>query len=636
MLALFRRFLNTWAARGFFLILVAAFGVWGVGDVIRNLGAGSTAVATVAGQRIEMPQVQEAYQQQMNQLSRMLAGRMQPTDEMRRMAAQQAVDQLITEAAIDEELRRLGLVVPDEAVRQAVYAIPGFHGQDGKFSPQLFHQLLQQNSMTENRFVAMMRGDLAQREVLEAVAAGGGAPGDLVRRLFEYREEKRQASMVSFPFAAAPAPPAPTDAALHRWYDNHPDLYSAPEYRRIRAVILTPALVAKDIPVSDADIQAYYDAHKADYVTAEKRSAEVLVAQGQAAAQKLAEQWKAGADWKTMQDAAKSAGASSAELDAATASDFPSPGLANAVFAAAPGTVTGPVQTESGWDVLLVPKIVPGSSRTLDQVRAEIRNHLAADRAGDLIYDRANKLQDLLGAGTTLDSLPGDLGLAAVTGTLDAQGNTPQGQPAPIPGPPDVKAAVITAAFQLKKGDPPTLSEVPGQQGSVSSYYAVSVEDVIPPARKPYDAVQNEVRADWVADAEQHAQNAAATQLYVAAKSGGSLRTAATAEGLKVTETPPVARGGSTPGVPPQLAQIMFGLKQGEATMVQTADGFVVAVLDTIEVPDPKSDPAGYSQTRDALNRQMGGDITETFTTALRARAHPRINQSLLDTVAAQ
>ena len=635
MLALMRRFLSTWIARLFFLVLVAAFGVWGVGDVVRNLGT-STAVATVAGQRIELPAVQQAFQQQMTQLTQMLGGRMQPTDDMRRSAAQQALDQLITEAALAAEQRRLGLVVPDIALRQAIFAMPGFHGPDGKFNRANFEQVLRNNNLTEDRFLALMRADLGQRELMEAVGAGAIAPDVLVHRLFDTRAEKRVAAMVELPFAAAPAPPPPTDAALHRWYDNHPDLYSAPEYRRIKAVILAPETVAKEVPVSDQDIASYYDAHKAEYVTAEKRSAQVLVAPGQAAAQKLAEQWKAGADWAVMQEAAKAAGASSAELDAASPGDFPVPDLAKAVFDASPDAVAGPVQTTAGWDVLKVPKVVPGSSRTLDDVRAEIRARLAADRAADLIYERANKLQDLLGAGTSLDALPSDLGVAAVTGTLDAQGITPQGQTAPIPGAPDLRSALIAAAFQLKPGDPPTLTEVPAQAGSVSSYYAVAVENVTPPARKPFDQVQDAVHADWLRDAERHAQDEAATRLYTAVKSGGSLQDAAMAAGLPVQQTPPISRLAAAPGVPSQLVAPLFGLKRGEPTMVETADGFVVAVLTAIEVPDPATDPVGYGQARDALNRAMVGDVTTSFALALRDRAHPRVNQQLLDTVSAQ
>ena len=37
MLAVFRNFLNTWAAKAFFLFLVASFALWGVADVLREI-----------------------------------------------------------------------------------------------------------------------------------------------------------------------------------------------------------------------------------------------------------------------------------------------------------------------------------------------------------------------------------------------------------------------------------------------------------------------------------------------------------------------------------------------------------------------------------------------------------------------
>ena len=36
MISSLRGYLNTWAVRGLFLVLVAAFATWGVGDVIRD------------------------------------------------------------------------------------------------------------------------------------------------------------------------------------------------------------------------------------------------------------------------------------------------------------------------------------------------------------------------------------------------------------------------------------------------------------------------------------------------------------------------------------------------------------------------------------------------------------------------
>ena len=59
MIASFRRYLDTWVVRGFFLIMVLAFVVWGVGDVVRMVGT-STWVAKVGGQTIEGAQLQDS------------------------------------------------------------------------------------------------------------------------------------------------------------------------------------------------------------------------------------------------------------------------------------------------------------------------------------------------------------------------------------------------------------------------------------------------------------------------------------------------------------------------------------------------------------------------------------------------
>ena len=221
MITVFRRMLDTWVARGFFLIMVLSFVSWGVGDVIRLIGT-STWVAKVGGQTIEGAQLQEAYQREMSQATRDLPSGQEPSQEMRSGVAREALQRLIGQAALNQELQRLRIVTPDAAVRQSVFAMPAFHGPNGQFDRQTFEAVLRNNGLTEARFLDMMRGELAQRQLLGAVSAGATTPEALLRPLFQGRFEKRSADMVEFPLAAAPEPPAPTEADLQRWYDNHP------------------------------------------------------------------------------------------------------------------------------------------------------------------------------------------------------------------------------------------------------------------------------------------------------------------------------------------------------------------------------------------------------------------------------
>jgi len=631
MISLFRRYLETWVARAFFLLMVVAFVIWGVGDVVRLVGT-DTWVAKVGGETIEVPQAQQAFQREMGDLTRRLPAGTDVTAEMRREVASAAVQGLIAQAAVAQEERWLGIVVPDVALRQAVFAIPQFHGPSGQFDRATFEATLRNNNLTEPGFLEMVRGNLAEQQLMASIAAGAAPPAVLVDQVFAYQFEKRSADIVELPFSAAAAPPAPSEAVLQRWYDNHPDLYSSPEYRRIKAVVLSPETLAKEIPITDAELRAAYDARKAQYVKPERRSVQVIQAPDQTKAQALTAQWRGGADWAAMQAAATAAGGSAIALDNVLESGLPTPELGRAVFAAVPDVVSDPAQGLAGWQILKVTNVSPGSSQSFDQAKDELRQQVLADKAADVIYDRANKVDNILASGSGLDEMPSDLGLVGVSGTMDAEGNTMDGKPAPIPGGDAVRQALIAAAFQAHKGDPPRLTEVPLKPRG-SAYYALTVETVIPPAPKPFAQVKDTVIADWTHDAERHTQNVAATALLTAVKGGQTLAAAAAAAGLTVTRTPLSGREQAASGMPPELLRTLFDLKPGEPTMVEQSDGFVVAVPGQIEAADPKSDPADYDQVRSVLARSLGQDVNEIFVQALRDRAQPRINQQNLDSI---
>ena len=625
MLSAFRAFLNTWVARVFFFVLVASFALWGIGDVVRNAGH-ETALATIGDRKIEPAEFQETFRRELAQVNRMMGNKSEPTSEVRKAVAEQSLSRMITQAAIADEVHRLGIVVPDAALRQAVFDIPTFRGKAGAFDRGVFEAVMRNNNLTEARFLELMRSDLAQRQLMETVQAGVAAPETLLSQIYAFQHETRVGDIVELPFTTAPAPPAPTADDLQRQYENNPVAYSAPAYRRIKLVVLSPQTLARGIEVTPEEVQAYYEAHKSDYATEAKRAAEVIVTQDETAAKNLSAAWQAGADWPAMEKAAQAAGASAVKLDESTRQQFPSPELADAVFAAQPDVATAPVKSAFGWQVIRVTKVEPGESRTLDQVRDEVRQKAAQDRAVDQVYGRANQLDDALSAGTSLDDLPGDLGLAAVTGTLDAQGNTPEGEKAPIPGTDALRKAILETAFKTAPSDTPRMIEGPDQ-----SYYALKLEDVIEPKVKPLAEVEPQVRQDWEQARRRREQEVRAAKLMTASQAGGSLDDAATIAGLRMDKTPQVGRSGAVEGVPPQVQEALFRLKPNEATMVETPEGFAVVRLAEIVNADPAKDPAGAALARQALTQSLDSDVEVIFASALRERTQPKVNRTMLD-----
>jgi peptidyl-prolyl cis-trans isomerase D len=631
MLAGFRKFAGTWPARIFFLVLVAAFGSWGIADVVRNIGAGSNAVATVQGHDISPEEFMQDYTGALRRYTQQLPDPTQIPPQLKQRVALQSVEKLVTQQALADQVAKLGLAVPDGVVRDAVFAMQEFQGPDGKFSRPQMMQLLSTNHLTETRFLDLMRQDIAQNELLQSVGAASAPSKLLTGLVYRYLNEKRSADLLMLPMQGQPLPPAPPDAVLHRFYDNHPDRYTAPEYRHIKAVILSPDTIGRSLDVSDAEMHAYFNAHKSDYVSPEKRAMQVITASSAAVAQTLADKWKAGANWAAMQEAAKAAGATAVDLPVSTREQVPSPELANAAFSAQGDTVVGPIAAAFGSQILRVTDIVFAKNPSFDSLRPVLRDKVAAEKALDLIDARAQKLQDLFAGGAKIDEVPGDLGAAGAEGTLDAKGNTPEGTPAPIPAPADLRQQIIDTAFKTNPKDPIEPAEGPNH-----SWYAVAVDSITKPARLPFDQVRSRVLSDWQAEQVHHTQETEAARLLSLVRAGQSLSSAAWGTGLTVTHTPPLSRGRPQDGLSAEFVQQMFNLKKGEATMAETDKGFVVAQLTDIIEPDAAADQGGMSEAKNGLKRALHDDYLTIYAVALREKAKPQVRMNVVQNLIQQ
>ncbi|MBE7212666.1 MAG: SurA N-terminal domain-containing protein [Gluconacetobacter diazotrophicus] len=627
MLAFLRRlFVGSWLGRILALLIFLSFAAWGVGDFVTGLGRGVSAgnVASVGGRQIGIDEFQRTYQRALAAAARSENA----SDPMalpygeKRQAAGQALQQLMFQALIDQAAHRTGVLVPDAVVRNEILKEKAFAGPDGRFSRAAFDQRLQAAGMGEDQLIRIFREQQAALALIEPLRVGAVAPAGLVRRAFDYGAEQRVLDVAAVPFGAAPA--LPDEATLKRYYDNHKDDFRAPEYRRVRVVVLSPDTVARGTDVSEADERKLYGEMAAKYQVPEHRSVRVLIAPDQAAAATLAARWRAGASWEALQ--ADPSKPTPIALDDTALAGIPSPDLARLVFAAPAGSVQGPDKTDAGWVVLEVSKVTPAANRSFEQARDELHDIIARQRAAAGMSERVQKLQDAI-AGGGLDSIPGDLGAAAAEGTLDAQGNTPDGEPAPLPGSDAVRGAILQRSFATAKGAAPDL-----QPGPENSWIAVAVENVTPAAARSFEQARAKVGEAWQADARRKdAETRAAALLHQADTAGGLARVVPAVSGLRGGIA--VRRGEELDGVPAALVQIAFGTRTGGSTMVQSPDGFVVATVTAARHPTPEEDPRGFARARAALDAATADDVENSYVSALRARAHPDIDAKVLDQV---
>jgi len=634
MITAFRRLAGTWFAKGLFILLVLSFGIWGIEDVVRNFGR-DNAVARVGGQPIELAEAQNAARREGQRIQRELGPRFEPNDAFRNAVARQAVENLIAGRAQTLEARRMGVGASVDAIRAYTFSIPAFQGADGRFNPLILNQFLRQNDLTEADFTRLVVSDLERQQLVGAVRAGARAPEVLTRQLLSFAEEKRVAEVAEFPLLSAPEVPEPTEAQLTRFHENNPAQFSSPEYREAALALLSAEALVPRVTVTDAEVEAGLDAQRERNGAPERRTVEQALVTTKEAADAIRAAWAGGADLATIRTQAEAAGGSALEMGQVTRSEMPVENIASAVFAAPEGGVTEPVQSPFGWHVLKVTAVQPAAEMPIEQLRAQTRQALAMEKAADMTFDEANKLEDALSGGATVEEAAQRFGLTPVRVTVDREGNGRDGRRVELPGGPVARAAVLEAIFASPVGSGPRVADAAG------GFVALDVPSSSPAALRPFASVEPEVRRAWMLDARRRAQEERATALLAAAQGGKDFAEAAREAGVEAIRMGPSLRDpqaanqpAAPGGIPRELLPGLFSAKVGEVTMAATSAGFAVARLAEIVPADVAADAAGLARVKAEVEQSMQDDLEAQFAAALRARSNVTINPAMLEQVA--
>ncbi len=138
------------------------------------------------------------------------------------------------------------------------------------------------------------------------------------------------------------------------------------------------------------------------------------------------------------------------------------------------------------------------------------------DRAMDTVFESANKVEDALAGGASIEDVAQRFGLRLIqVAAIDANGRKPDG--GAVEGLPAAQQVAQTA-FGLQQGAASNLTETPD-----GDYFIARVDAITPATLRPLDTIRGEVIAAW--QAEQRSQ--------LAAKKAGEIE-----ERLKAGSTP--------------------------------------------------------------------------------------------------
>lgn len=586
------------------------------GFSITNFGGGVTTVGRVGDRQITVTDYANALRSEMNAFSAQIG---QPVSFAQAEALgidRQVRQQLVTQAALDNEAARIGLSAGDARVAREITQIPAFQGVNGAFDRDAYRFTLERNNLREAEFESRLRDDLARSILQGAVSGGMAAPAPLTDTLFAYVGERRGFTLLRLTEADLTEPlPEPADTDLRAYYDANLPAFTRPEARRIEYATLLPADIAPGMSVDEAALRRLYDERITEFVQPERRLVERLVMPDQAAAEAAMARIAADASFD---DLVAERGLTLDDIDMGDMSRLDLGAAGEAVFALEEPGVVGPFASPLGPALFRMNGVLAAQEVTFDQAREDLAAELAADAARRAIADRREDIDDLLAGGADIADLVAEQGMTA--GTIDLIPASDD----PIAGYP----AFRKAAADAREGDFAVLVDL--DDGGLA---ALRLEAVLPPAPMPFDEVRDAVAEGWRATETARRLSERATAIKSEVEAGAGLG----AYGI-LDVTPRIARDGFVEGAPPALMEAVFAMEPGQVRVVE-GPGFVGLVrLDTIA--PASADTPEVAPLRGAIAAQaeaaLAQDAFSLFTLALTQEAGIYFDEAALAAVHAQ
>lgn len=621
MLETMRSAAGTWVAKLLLLLLVVSFAIWGISGSMLN-AVGGDKVVTVGGTTVNTTEYRLAHDRQMNVMSQQFGQRLTREQATALGIDNQVLSQLVAGAVLDEQARKLGLGLSKDRLAQLTWDDPTFQNASGQFDRQAFEYILRQIGMRPEDYLKNRAQVAVRQQIVEAVSDGMKAPDTFLRAVALYRGEDRTIDFLTLPNSLVEPIAAPKDDVLTAWFEENKKTYAAPEFRKISYVKLEPEDIMDLGSITDEQVAQDYDKNKSHFTTPETRKIDQLVFANAEAAKAASAAIKGGESFdKIVADQGKTA--ADVTLGTLTKDKIADKAVADAAFALQPNQVSDVVQGAFGPVLLRVSDVTPETTKTLDEVKEQIRKDLALAEANRILLDVHDQYEDARAGGDSMKQAAEKLKLKMVTvDAIDRAGQAPDGKV--INTLPDSRN-LIQAAFEAETGTENQPLNI-GTNGFV--FYEV---DGITPARdRTLDEVREKVVVDWTAAETAKQLSAKAAELEKRLKDGTELDAIAAELKLEKQTKRGLKREADDADFGREGAAKMFAMGQGGVGVIPSPAGDSQILFKVTEVFEPAGVDASTvpADAQKTFASGMSDDLLDQLVAQLQAEFGATVNQT--------
>ena len=528
MLDLLRKKAQSPLIQGTILIIALVFIFWGVGGYRGT----QNSVAQVNDEAITYEEFQRAYESLANQYRQQFGGSI-PKGLLENLDLEgQTLEQLIQRSLLRQGAREMGIIVSDFEVQQAVEKMEAFRSNDA-FNVEQYKNILSSSGMTPTSFEDSMRTDLLSGKVLEYLGRFSKLTPLEINDQFNFDNEEIKIEYVSFRGSDLKDKIETGEDQLKTYFEENKENYKTEPQIKLSFLVF-PFTPAKLPEITDEELETYYRENFSTYSTPEQRQARHILfktseedtvdtlGEQMDQAVKVLELARSGEDFAALakQYSEGPTGPKGGDLGAVTRGRMARP-FEDALFAMAEGEISEIVETEFGYHIIKLDKIIPAQTRTLEEVKSEITTRLQPQKARELAYTKATEAYESIILAGSLDKYSQN-SETAVEKTDFFTRKSPDKSGSKVGMVTD--PSFLNAAFALNKGELSSLVQTP--QG----YAIIFATDKKEPETALFEDVELEVKGDYINAKSETMAKESADAMLSALKEGSIDFAAAAAE----------------------------------------------------------------------------------------------------------
>lgn len=258
-----------WVGKAILALITIPFALFGIDSYLSDAG-NNVAIAKVDGSEITV----QAYSNAMQNLRTRMQneGKVDQAQLDSPEVKAMVLDQLINEQLLEKEIQQANYKISDAHLATYITAMPSFQ-KDGKFSQELYDELLQQNRYTPKKFEAEIRATLLSQQAQDGIAKLGFISTARADKTLKLLNQKRLVTVSELKTKDFLDQVKVDPADVKAYYEKHKDKLRDPEQVKIEFLLLSASSLVPGIKVDDADVKRYYDENAAKFQGNEQRRA---------------------------------------------------------------------------------------------------------------------------------------------------------------------------------------------------------------------------------------------------------------------------------------------------------------------------------------------------------------------------